>query len=222
MIRAVLFDFDDTLVKTKGVRYEAIKEAGKKFYNLEIKDSDIDKEWGKPFGIFMTGVFKNAASQEILTENYKSILGKYPNKPIKHTNEVIDELAEKYLLGIISSSNPALIMSGINDVHLNPENFYFLQSSEDTIVHKPNAEVFTPALERLKERDISKLEVIYVGDAFDDYYAAVNAGFHFCGIANRTIDESKFKEAIIPYILDIKELPSFIERINKVEPIKII
>lgn len=42
MIKVVLFDFDDTLVKTKEVRYEAIKEAGRKFYKLTISDKDID------------------------------------------------------------------------------------------------------------------------------------------------------------------------------------
>ena len=213
MIKAVLFDFDDTLVKTKEIRYEALKEAGETFFNLNITDKDIDKHWGKPFNQFISGVFNNLEDAETLTQKYKSIVHKYPNKPFPKTKSVLNKLSRKYLLGIISASNPELILSGLENVGINKETFFFIQSSEDTNIHKPNPQVFIPSLIKLKSKGIGKTEVIYVGDAIDDYSSAVNAGFYFCCIANRTVDESVFTKQNIPYITDFEKLPKYIEEL---------
>lgn len=214
MIKAVLFDFDDTLVKTKEIRYKALKEAGKTFYNQEITNQHIDKFWGQPFNPFISGIFNNADTPEKLTENYKSILHKYPNEPFPKTNEVLKTLSTKYLLGIISSSNPDLIRGGMESTKIKPNFFFFIQSSFDTNVHKPNAEVFLPSIEKLKTKDINKSEILYVGDALDDYEAATNAGLCFCGITNRTVKESVFVKKNISYIKDIAFLPGFVDKLK--------
>jgi len=213
MIKAVLFDFDDTLVKTKSIRYKAIKKAGKKFYNLNISDADIDKYWGKPFDSFISDIFINSDTVRNLTNNYKSILPKYPNEQITDTNKVVKQLSQNFLLGIISSNNPDLIRGGMKDVKLSSSYFFFIQSSKDTKVHKPNLGVFLPSLEKLEARNISKNEVLYVGDALDDYEVASSTGLHFCGIANRTVKEKTYIERKIPYIKAISELPRFIKKI---------
>lgn len=214
MIKAVLFDFDDTLVKTKEIRYKALKEAAKIFYNQNITDKHIDKYWGQPFNPFISGIFSNADTPEKLTKNYKSILHKYPNEPFPGTNEVLNILAKKCLLGIISSSHPDLNKKGMESTKIAPELFFFIQSSFDTDVHKPYPEVFLPSIEKLKAKSIDKKEILYVGDAMDDYKAATSAGLHFCGIANRTVKESVFKTNNIPYITEISSLPNFIENIK--------
>jgi len=213
MIKAVLFDFDDTLAKTKVIRYKAIKEAGKTFYNIDITDKDIDQHWGKPFNTFLSDVFRNLADIDILTKNFKSILHKYPNEPFTNTDKVLNQLRKKYLLAIISSSHPALILSGISEIGMTPEIFFFIQSSEDTTVHKPYPDVFLPSIEKLKVKGINKSEILYVGDAIEDYQASSNAGLHFCGIADRSVEEKIFIERKIPYIKNIEELPFFIEKL---------
>lgn len=91
--------------------------------------------------------------------------------------------------------------------------FFFIQSSYDTNIHKPNPEVFAPALGKLQSKHITLKEVIYIGDALDDYTAATSAGLHFCAIANHTIKEKVFIEKGIPYIKDVSQLPEFIKGI---------
>ncbi len=211
MIKAVLFDFDDTLVKTKEIRYKALKEAGRIFYDLQITDGHIDDYWGKPFNQFISGVFNHIEDAESLTKKYRSIIQKYPNKPFPKTKSVLKNLSKKYLLGIISSSNPSLILSGLINVGLKKEMFFFIQSSEDTNIHKPNPQVFIPSLEKLK--NFERSEIIYVGDALDDYNSAKQAGFYFCGIADRTVKESEFIKQQIPYITNIEYLPKYIENL---------
>lgn len=214
MIKAVLFDFDDTLVKTKEVRRKAIKEAGKKFYGMTITNKDINEHWGKPLNLFVRRIFKDSENVDTLIENYQMMADKYPNEPITNTNKVLGLLNKKYLLGIISASNPYLIQGGMKDTGIDPEIFFFIQSSEDTRVHKPNPDVFSPSLEKLKSKGVGKSEVIYVGDAIDDYEASINAGFHFCAVAGRTVDEGEFKKRGIPYIKNIGELPNFIAKLG--------
>jgi phosphoglycolate phosphatase len=213
MIKAVLFDFDDTLVKTKEIRYKALKEAGRTFYNINISDQEIDKYWGQPFNPFISGIFRSLDTPEKLTENYKSILHKYPNEPFPKTNGVLKTLSKKYLLGVISSSHPDLIRGGMESTKIDPNLFFFIQSFFDTDVHKPNPEVFLPTIEKLKTKNIDKSEIIYVGDAIDDYEAASNAGLHFCGIANRTVNVSVFMEKNIPYLSEISSFPKFINKL---------
>lgn len=120
---------NDTLVKTKEIRYKALKDAGKTFYNQEITDQHIHKFWGLPFNSFISGIYNNADTPENLTENYKSILHNYPNEPFPETNNVLDIFSKKYLLGVISSSNPDLIMGGMENTNINPDLFFFIQSS---------------------------------------------------------------------------------------------
>jgi phosphoglycolate phosphatase len=211
-IKAIIFDFDDTLVQTKVIRYKAIKHAGKKFYNLEITDEDIDAQWGKPFNEFLFLVFKQVADVETLFSNYKSILSSYPNEAYPGTDSVLEQLHNKYELGIISASNKELIWSGMRDVGFNPEMFRFIQSADDTSVHKPNPEVFNPTILEFNKDAINKPEILYVGDTLDDFNAAVNAGLQFCGIANRTTPEAEFRRVNSKYITDITQLSDTISQ----------
>lgn len=48
--------------------------------------------------------------------------------------------------------------------------------ADDTVKHKPDPE---PLLECLKRLNIDKSDAIYIGDAFSDYKASLNAGIDF-------------------------------------------
>lgn len=207
MIKAVIFDFDDTLVQTKTIRYKAIKHAGKQFYNIDITDAAIDAQWGKPFEDFLYQVFKRVADYPTLFKNYKSILDAYPNEAYPNTEKVLEELSRRYELAVISSSHKELIISGMKNVGFKPDMFRFIQSADETTVHKPNPEVFTPSLNAFNADGINKTEILYVGDTLDDYHSAVNAGLHFCGIADRTTPAKDFDKVKAVYITDILQLP---------------
>lgn len=214
MIRAIIFDFDDTLVKTKEIRYKAIKKAGKKFYNLNISDEDITSQWGKPFNTFIFEVFNKSDDPETLFKNYQSILSDFPNESYPNTNETIKQLKSKYLLGIISASHKQLINSGMKDVGLEPQLFSFAQSADNTTIHKPDPDVFLPSLSIFAQSGITKDQILYVGDAPDDYFAASAARIHFCAIADRTTPASQFKKLKANYITKFAELPNYISLLN--------
>lgn len=53
MIKAIIFDLDDTLLMTRHVAYRALLTTAKKYYKLSINDNDIDKLYGIPFTNFI-------------------------------------------------------------------------------------------------------------------------------------------------------------------------
>ncbi|HVF69548.1 MAG TPA: HAD hydrolase-like protein, partial [Xanthomonadales bacterium] len=80
MIKAIIFDFDDTLVKTKECKWDALKETGKRHYGLDITDEHIKKFWGKPFDEMLSGVLMNADKYMNLKINYESVTQEFPMK----------------------------------------------------------------------------------------------------------------------------------------------
>jgi phosphoglycolate phosphatase-like HAD superfamily hydrolase len=44
--KAVLFDYDDTLVQTRRCKYRALGALGSRHYSLELTDAGIDRHWG--------------------------------------------------------------------------------------------------------------------------------------------------------------------------------
>lgn len=204
--KAILFDFDDTLVQTKKIRYEALKYTAKTFYTLTITDEDIDRYWGKPFHVMMDGVFNSVDTTENLSANYKSILHLYPNLPFEDTLTTLDSLSNQYILGLISSSVRELITSGLKDVGISPDLFKYIQTSDEIEYHKPDPRVFNPVKDYLLKQSIKESEVLYVGDTLDDYISSRDAGFGFIGIAGRTTDSSIFKDNGAEYVDSLAEL----------------
>ncbi|HUQ85169.1 MAG TPA: HAD-IA family hydrolase [Candidatus Limnocylindrales bacterium] len=182
MIKAIIFDFDDTLVKTKECKWDALKETGKRFYNLEISDEHINKFWGQPFDEMLSGVLMNCDKYVNLKNNYESVTQEFPMKAFDDAVSVIDKLLEKYKIGILSSSSKLLLMKDMALLNFPVDKFFYIQTYENTQEHKPHPEVFSPILTELKTLGIDKKELIYVGNAVIDLEAAKSAGLKFCAI----------------------------------------
>jgi HAD superfamily hydrolase (TIGR01549 family) len=210
MIKAIIFDLDDTLLMTKETKYQALKFAGKHFYNIEISDKTIDTHWGKPFLEFMGEVFGHADESENISKNYKSIVKKYKNKPYENTLSTLEKLFGNYKIGILSSAAQSLVMYDIECAGLPVEKFTYIQSAEDTNVHKPNPKVFEPILRVMSEHGIQPSDMLYLGDTTYDFEAATGAGLSFIGMANRTISKSDFDKLGTRSIESISELPKLL------------
>ncbi|MEM1135882.1 MAG: HAD-IA family hydrolase [Bacteroidota bacterium] len=194
-IKAVLFDFDDTLVQTKKTKYSAIKAIGKRYYNHEFTDEAIDKHWGIAFQKFYQELFKEIETDlgRVLALR-DSISKEFPNELFSDTSQVLTYLKKKYKVGIVTASAKNTIKTEIKQTGLNTDGMLFIQTAEDTIFHKPDHRVFKPALEKLKSEQIDTAEIIYVGDSLKDYHAAKSANMHFVGIAEVTTTTEIFKK----------------------------
>jgi phosphoglycolate phosphatase-like HAD superfamily hydrolase len=206
-IIAILFDLDDTLIKTRETKYTAIKYAGKRFYNLEISDALIEKHWGKPYAQATKEIFGNVDKLDMIISKYNSIRHKFPSTAYEDAVDTVEKLLDHGVhVGIISSSARAFVLKDLETLHFPIERLFFIQGAEDVDFHKPDPKVFSPVLKKLEDSHIAKTQVLYVGDLLIDYYAARDAGLHFIGVAHSIKIRDIFTQHAIRTVQQLADL----------------
>jgi phosphoglycolate phosphatase-like HAD superfamily hydrolase len=213
MIKGIIFDLDDTLLQTKQTKYQALKETGRKFYDLTITDEQLSSNWGKPFSEFMGIIFNHVEAIETIIINYKSVLPNFPNKPYDDAIATINKLIPNYKLGILSSASKYLVYNDLTASGFNLNQFLYIQSEDDTAVHKPDPNVFKPILEIYNKQNIQPHEILFSGDTISDCQASTGAGLQFIGMAGRTATKQDFDK------LSVKSVNSLTELFNQIATI---
>jgi HAD superfamily hydrolase (TIGR01549 family) len=206
-IKAIIFDFDDTLFMTRQTRIAAGIYWAKHFYNRTITKQDILKQWGKPFDEFMKAFLNGEDGLELAKERYYSILHKFPNKTYEGVPALLRRLAREYKLGMVSASSLKLILPEFKASKIDPKLFQFIQAQEHSKVHKPDPKVFDPILDSFSKLKISRQETVYVGDSIVDLKAANGAGLKFIAIANNSEPVNFWNQQDCDYVEDIRDLP---------------
>lgn len=181
--KAVVFDFDDTLVESRIHKWKHHQYVAKKYYNLEITDGMMLQHWGKPFPKMVTDLYKNVDETPKIIERLWSTNELFHKIEIPEAIALIRKLVqEDVVVGILSSTVSEQINRDLKRLNFPTEKISFIQGAEETEVHKPDGKVFEPMFKKLERLGISKSEVVYVGDSLDDLNAATSAGIDFIGI----------------------------------------
>lgn len=211
MIKAVIFDYDETLVQTLASRIQAYIELAKEQYQFVLTEEKIRKAFGIPYEDFIRELFGNVDSVENIISNYEKVTPRFPNKAYSGSIEVVNELLDKYPVGILSGSRRKMLLSDMEKLGYPVQKFFCIQTGEDTKIHKPNPKVFEPILKVTEKMGIKPSEIVYVGDDVKDYEASLGAGVNYIAITNHTTAEEVFSTKNIQYISDFSELPKKIE-----------
>lgn len=174
-IKAVLFDFDGTIMDTNEVIINSWQHT---FRKLTGKEADVNMllgTFGEPLEISidkMLPEFSRDDAMRIYREyqycNFKGLISLFPG-----VVEVLRELKEKDIkTAIVTSRLRRTTMEGIEKFDLH-DFFDTVVTMEDTKKHKPDAE---PAFEALRRLDIEAERAIMVGDSKFDIMCAQNAG----------------------------------------------
>ena len=206
MIKVILFDMDDTLIKTFETKKEALKALGRKYYHVELSDEEIRAHWGKPLRSLLQSLYKHAEDIEEAVDRYIIERDNFPTALYEDTLSTLDELSKKYLLGILTAKSRLYIKDDLKLTGISENLFFVIQTEEDTDVHKPDPAVFNHIVATLEGKGIQKSEVVYVGDSLSDFYAARGAGLQFYGIAERTVTKADFESQGAKIIPSLKEL----------------
>jgi len=132
MIKAVIFDLDDTLVKTSETKYAALKFAANNFYKLELTSEMIRLHWGKPYRKFMQDLFGEVDAIDSIIENYYSIRDQFPSASHESAVPIVQELSKSYVIGLVTASSKRLTENDLIAAGFDLKVFDYIQTSEQT------------------------------------------------------------------------------------------
>jgi|GEM_PF-1043056 len=209
-IKGIAFDADDTLLKTQETKFQALKAAGQRFYDLTITDERLLQHWGKPFALLMDELFERAEPTEQIIAKYMSIVREFQNQAYDDALRAVGKLCVSYELSVLTSASRDLIEYDLQTTGFDLSKFAYIQAEGDTSVHKPDPLVFQPLLTHFSNANIEAHELIAVGDMPSDYRASTGAGLNFVGIARTPAARQVFAGIGASCIASLDELPDYI------------
>lgn len=207
--KAVLFDFDETLVEAMGVKWKQHQETARKFYNHELTEETIRQYWGMPFEPMIELFYDKKDTVENMKENYHSLDSDYPKYPFTDTVPVLNYLhSHGYWTGIITSMTKDSVVKDMKETGMPHASFDLIQGSTDSPYHKPDPRVFDHTLTLLEQKHITPKQTLYVGDDIRDMQAAVGAGIRFIAVPNGLTSKEVFLKNGAKCISTLSELIS--------------
>jgi HAD superfamily hydrolase (TIGR01549 family) len=193
--KAILFDLDDTLLKTSTVKWAHHKAVAKRFYDIDLTNEVLSKHWGMPLEPMMAIFYQNADTPENMLKANLSLEDEFPKELQADALKVVDTLLKSGIeVGIVTSILGHLAKKDLLRLGFPADKFFLLQGADDESAHKPDPRVFNKALKLLETKGITPEEVMYVGDALMDYYAARDAGIGFTGVTTGFVTKEQFEK----------------------------
>lgn len=191
--KAIIFDFDETLVRAMGVKWKQHQDAAKRFYDHELTEETIRAYWGMPFEPMIELFYDKRDSVENMMKNYFSLNELYPKTAFEDSVPVLTYLQNNsYWTGVVTSMTKENVVNDMKRHNFPWQGFKLIQGSTDSEFHKPDRRVFDKALEMLKKVHITPKQTLYVGDDIRDMQAAQGAGIQFVAIPNGLTPKEEF------------------------------
>ncbi len=181
--KAVIFDFDNTLFETRVTKWAQHKHIAKTFYDIDLTDEELLKHWGKPLKTLIGELYQHKDTPENMYQAVLDTRSQFPKKAYIGVLETLNKIKTQGVeIGILSATNGVFLIEDLVAANIPTEDFIVIQGADDTLVHKPDPEVFIPLIEKLKEEGIEKEDIVYVGDSIDDLESAHGAGIDFIAV----------------------------------------
>ncbi|MEK6821221.1 MAG: HAD family hydrolase [archaeon] len=221
MLKAVIFDFDDTLVKSGEVSYLNHCRTAKKLGWPKPPYAVFLKHWGKPWHAMITALFPSHDVNAFIDTYSKVRVGsRYPLIP--GALDALNFLHERHIeLGILSNKPTEQLRERIRHTALNPKIFSFIFGEQSTMYKKPDSRAFDEVVYSFRTHYIRRHEMLFVGDLTVDFFTARGAGIDFCGVLSGFHSKSAFVRAgadpshLIP---SVRSLPEWLVENRYVKP----
>ena len=193
-LQAIFFDFDDTLVNTIDAKWAQHKHIAKTYYGKTLEDDEIRANWGKPLTVLMQLLYETTDVDTAISYNTQ-MRSRFPKQLFPSVLDTLQELkSQGKKLGLVTATTRSNVLYDFEKMQFPKDLFDYVQTEEDTSHHKPDPQVFQPALLWLQQHQIQPHETLYIGDHLNDMRAATGAGLQFIGVATGLISHAEFAE----------------------------
>lgn len=190
--KAVIFDFDDTLVKTIGPVWEQHKYVAQQYFGIQLADEDIKKAWGQPLPQFVETLYgRSFAEVEPRLLEHKL---NFPKELLPEAKALLEKLsAQGKHIAVVTSTNRNSIGRDLNSLRLSEDIFFDVVTIDDVEYYKPDPRVFVTLFERFAGVGVPREAMVYIGDSATDFMAARDAGIDFIGVAQGLLTRKDFQ-----------------------------
>lgn len=216
MIKALLFDFDGTLLNTNDLIIQTFMHVLEERFPGQYRPEDCLQFIGPS----LKETFEKIAPDEVdeMIAKYRKWNHEHHDELVKEYDGVIpilEKLKEQNIrLAIVSTKLRDTIIRGLNVMKAN-HLFEVIIGMNDVTKVKPDPEPIYLALEKL---GVNKDEVIMIGDNYHDILAGKNAGVKTAGVAWSIKGEEFLKTFEPDYMLhNMHDLLQIVEEINDEE-----
>ena len=210
MFRAVIFDFDGTIVDSYEAHLESFRKALSKF-GLAVDDEEIYRRFGKPARQILFEVLPQQARSHIdelvKEKRIQFIETSRQVRVFDGVEETLRYLKEKGIAtALATSADRPSVMRVLSRFGLE-EYFDVILSAEDVKAAKPNPDIFIRAAEGL---NVGAQECLVVGDSVFDVMAAKEAGIKTVAIASNPFQMKEIRSLGVPVISRMTELMEYL------------
>jgi phosphoglycolate phosphatase-like HAD superfamily hydrolase len=194
--KAIIFDFDDTLVESRVAKWAHHTHVAKKFYNIDLVDDDIRKHWGKPFNVLVADLYRGVDTVQNIFDTIATVKKDFPKYPYKESISTVQKLLDNGIkVGVLSATTNKFLVEDLADLGFPINEFVIIQGADDTSFHKPDSRVFDPLITLLEEEKINKKDILYVGDSIDDFQSSTGAGINYIALTTGLYSQEDFRKA---------------------------
>ena len=216
MIRAVIFDFDEVIIRSRENHLKAFLLTLKKF-RYKIDKKEIEKRFGKTPMVILKEIFpewNNKKIKKFLSikeRTYREIVNERGIRRVKGIKGLLDFLLKnKIKIAICSASFRKNIFIGLEKTGLK-NYFKIIVSAESVKKHKPNPDPLLKAAKLLKE---NLGNCAYIGDSIYEMQAAKRAKMIAIGVLTSFYTKRKLKESGATYVCkNMKEVKELISKL---------
>jgi len=211
MIKAIIFDVDNTLINTGNISAKAYISTAKELGLKQVSINKIKSFFGIPSHVIIKKFWPETGIKKFQEIKHKKILSKKV-KEIRGAKKTVKQLYGKYKLGLLSSKTRALMYPHLKQINLSTKYFKFIYSADDVRFHKPDPRVFSKAIKKLK---LKNGEILYVGDSIYDFIAAKKAKLNFTAVLTGHYKRKDFLKLGLEnenILKSIKNLPTWLDK----------
>ncbi len=207
MVKVVIFDYDDTLVKSSEALYDADCRAAASLGLQKPGREEYFSHWGEPHGEMIAALHPGVDIGAYLAAYgriYKpEMLGLFED-----VRGVLKTLTSKGIrLAVLSAKQRDFLEQHLQHAGIR---YYFehIHSAESSPYKKPDPRVFEDIIAHFS---IPPSEMLYVGDSTKDLEAATSAGLGFVAVASGVQGPDDFRRLGCRRVLSrLSELPAYL------------